>query len=129
MTDTHRSTAYERGRVLLDRELPGTADFIEQAYAPIAPDMARFVIEFGYGEVASRPGLSRRERVIANLATFIALGGAEVQIQLQCRTALALGMSREEIVEVFLNAVPTTGLARAQNALLAAREVLAPAPN
>ena len=45
-------------------------------YRDIAPDFARMIIEFPYGDVYSRPGLTPKERQIATLASLVTQGNA-----------------------------------------------------
>ena len=42
----------------------------------IAPDLGRYVIEFGFGDIYSRPGLNPKSREIAIIAALTALGNA-----------------------------------------------------
>jgi 4-carboxymuconolactone decarboxylase len=49
---------YNRGRALLDKLNPDNFSRLEENLEDIAPDMARFVCEFAYGDVYSRPGLT-----------------------------------------------------------------------
>ena len=42
------------------------------ALADIAPDFARYLIEFPFGDIYSRPGLDLRAREIATLAALTA---------------------------------------------------------
>ncbi|WP_438502783.1 carboxymuconolactone decarboxylase family protein, partial [Burkholderia multivorans] len=43
------------------------------ALAPIAPDFARMVIQFSFGEIYSRPQLDLKSREIATIAALAAL--------------------------------------------------------
>jgi len=47
----------------------------------IAPDFGRFIVEFSYGDVFSRPGLDMRTREIAIISALAALGTAERQLK------------------------------------------------
>jgi 4-carboxymuconolactone decarboxylase len=91
--------------------------------AEIAPDLARFTIEFGYGDVWSQPGLTPRQRQIGTIAALAALGNAAPQLRFHIAGALNVGCTRREIVETFIHATVYAGFPAALNALAAAREV------
>jgi 4-carboxymuconolactone decarboxylase len=91
--------------------------------AEIAPDLARFTIEFGYGDIWSQPGLTPRQRQIGTIAALAALGNAAPQLRFHIAGALNVGCTRREIVETFIHASVYAGFPAALNALTAAREV------
>jgi 4-carboxymuconolactone decarboxylase len=96
-----------------------------EALAPIAPDFARYLIEFPFGDIYSRPALDLKTREIATIAALAALGNAQPQLKVHIEGALNVGCSREEIVEVFMQMAVYAGFPAALNALFAAREVFA----
>ncbi len=56
-------------------EIDGSAgEQVIAALAPIAPDFARLLIEFGFGDIYSRPQLDLRAREIATIASLATLG-------------------------------------------------------
>src|SRR5437762_946136 len=65
----------------------------------VAPDLARYVVEFGYGDVYSRAGLDLRQRQLVAIAALTALGGCEPQLEYHIGIALNVGVARGEIVE------------------------------
>lgn len=119
---------YARGlaalRLVTGTEHPTVLDPV----AEIAPDLARMTIEFGYGDIWSRPGLTPRQRQIATIAALAALGNAAPQLRFHIGGALNVGCTRREIVEVFLHATVYAGFPAALNALSAARAVFADRP-
>ncbi|MEE4541730.1 carboxymuconolactone decarboxylase family protein [Streptomyces sp. V4-01] len=119
---------YARGlaalRLVTGTEHPAVLDPI----AEIAPDLARLTVEFGYGDVWSRPGLTPKQRQIATIAALAALGNAAPQLRFHIGGALNVGCSRREIVETFLHATVYAGFPAALNALTAARAVFADRP-
>jgi 4-carboxymuconolactone decarboxylase len=93
------------------------------ALAPIAPDFGRLLIEFGFGDIYSRPQLDLRAREIATIASLATLGCAQPQLKVHIEAALNVGCTRDEIVEVFMQMALYAGFPAALNALFAAREV------
>jgi 4-carboxymuconolactone decarboxylase len=116
---------YARGWSRL-KALDGDAgERVLEALAPIAPDFARLLIEFPFGDIYSRPGLDLRSREIATIAALAALGNAQPQLKVHIEAALNVGCTRGEIVEVFMQMAVYAGFPAALNALFAAREVFA----
>jgi 3-oxoadipate enol-lactonase/4-carboxymuconolactone decarboxylase len=83
-----------------------------------------FITRYAWGDVWSRPGLTRGERSIATLAALVSLG-AEHEIAMHVRAALRNGLTRAEIGEVLLHTALYAGLPRANRAFAIARDVLA----
>ncbi|KAB2906754.1 MAG: carboxymuconolactone decarboxylase family protein [Burkholderiaceae bacterium] len=116
---------YERGLAKL-REVDGEAgERVLQSLEGIAPDFARYLIEFPFGDIYSRPGLDLRSREIAVVAALTALGNAAPQLQVHIRAALNVGVSRTEIVETIMQMAVYAGFPAALNGLAAAKEVFA----
>lgn len=118
-------TRYDRGARAL-AEIDGAAgQAVVDALADIAPDFARLLIEFPFGDVFTRPGLGRREREIATIAALCAMGTAGPQLRVHIRAGLNVGLSREEITETLIQMAVYAGFPAALNGLFAAREVFA----
>ena len=114
---------YARGWDKL-KQIDGVAgERVIASLASIAPDFARLLIEFPFGDIYSRPGLDLKSREIATLAALAALGNATAQLKVHIEGALNVGCSQEEIVEVFMQMAVYAGFPAALNALFAAREV------
>jgi len=82
-------------------------------------------IRYGYGELWSRPGLDHRQRMLCALAAFTAMG-LEGQLRKFAKSALNVGLTREEIVEAVIQTAPYGGFPRALNGLALLNEVLSP---
>lgn len=116
---------YQQGLARL-REIDGDAgEHVVASLADIAPDFARYLIEFPFGDIYSRPGLDLRSREIAVVAALTAMGNAAPQLRVHIGAALNVGISREEIVEVIMQMAVYAGFPAALNGLAAAREVFA----
>lgn len=114
---------YERGLAKL-REIDGEAgEKVLKSLADIAPDLGRYVIEYPFGDVYSRPGLSKRDRQIATVAALTALGNAAPQLRVHIEAGLIVGLTREEIVEIMIQMSVYAGFPAALNGVFAARDV------
>lgn len=87
----------------------------------IAPDFGRFIIEFSYGDVFSRPGLDMRTRELAIISALTALGTANRQLKAHILGALKVGASREEIIETIMQVAVYAGFPAGFNALMVAK--------
>ena len=89
----------------------------------ICPDMARFVIEFPYGDIYSRPGLDIKTRELLTIASLTTLGYARDQLKAHVDNALNVGCTQEEIIETIMQMTVYAGFPAALNGLLAAKEI------
>jgi 4-carboxymuconolactone decarboxylase len=116
---------YKRGWEKL-KEIDGEAgERVIESLKDIAPDLARYVIEFPFGDVYSRPGLDLKSREIANVSALTALGNAVPQLKVHIHAALNVGCTREEVVEIIIQMAVYAGFPAALNAMFAAKEVFA----
>lgn len=95
------------------------------ALKDIAPDMARYSVEFAYGDLFSRPGLDLKTRELVTVAIFTALGSIAPQLRVHIHSLLNLGGTREEVVEVVTQMAVYAGFPAALNGIAVAREVFA----
>jgi 4-carboxymuconolactone decarboxylase len=86
----------------------------------LAPGFTDWIVTALFGGTYQRPGLTLKERQIANLAALTALGGVEPQLVGHVKTSERAGMTREEIVEVFVHLAPYVGVPKALAGLRAA---------
>lgn len=113
MTTTADTTRYERGLAKL-AEVDGQAG---QRVVSNLGDLGRYIVEFAFGDIYSRPGLSLREREIATVAILTALGGREPQLRVHMGAALHAGITLRELEEIVLQTVPYAGFPTAINAM------------
>lgn len=119
---------YQRGWEKL-REIDGeVGEQVVQSLHDIAPDFARYLIEFPFGDIYARPGLDLKSREIAVVAALTALGNAAPQLKVHIQGALNVGVSRDEIVETIMQMAVYAGFPAALNGLSAAKEVFARQP-
>ena len=114
---------YERGWEKL-KEVDGEAgERVIDSLKDIAPDFARYLIEFPFGDIYSRPGLDLKSREIAVVAALTALGNATPQLKVHIHGALNVGCTRQEVVEVIMQMAVYAGFPAALNGLFAAKAI------
>ncbi len=119
------SDRYQQGWRKL-KEIDGEAgEKVIESLQDIAPDLARYVIEFPFGDVFSRPGLDLKSREIATVAALTALGNAQPQLKVHIHAALNVGCTAEEIVEVIMQMAVYAGFPAALNGMTLAKQVFA----
>jgi len=80
-------------------------------------------IRYGYGELWSRPGLDHRQRMLCAVAAFCAMG-LEGQLRKFGKSALNVGLTKQEIIEAVIQTGPYGGFPRALNGLSILSEAL-----
>ncbi|GAB1545489.1 carboxymuconolactone decarboxylase family protein [Scytonema sp. NUACC21] len=89
----------------------------------LSPDLKKWLVEFAFGDVYSRPHLDLKQRHLVTLGALVTLGHTELQLSLQIKNALKLGFSEDEIIETILQCVIWVGFPRVVNAMVIARQV------
>lgn len=118
---------YERGLAKL-QEIDGEAgERVLASLDGIAPDFARYLIEFPFGDIYSRPGLGLKSREIAVVAALTALGNSAPQLKVHIQGAINVGVTRAEVVETIMQMAVYAGFPAALNGLMVAKEVFAQA--
>jgi 4-carboxymuconolactone decarboxylase len=106
------------------KEIDGEAgENVIESLKDIAPNLAKYTIEFPFGDIYSRPGLDLKSREIAVVAALTALGTAYPQLKVHIHGALNVGCSRSEVVEVIIQMAVYAGFPAALNGMNAAKEV------
>ena len=122
MTDPERA----REGMAVRRAVLGD-DHVDRAVAGTTPFTAPFqdlITRYAWGEIWSRPGLSRAERSMITL-TALAVLRQEQELALHVRAALRNGLTPEQIREVLLQVAVYAGVPAANRAFAVAQPVLA----
>jgi 4-carboxymuconolactone decarboxylase len=96
---------------------PGGEEFLARM-----GDLGDLIVDFVFGDVHSRPGLSARERELVILAALTTLGSSDPQVRAHVRALRAIDASFTEIEEAIIQTAPYAGFPRAINALKVLRE-------
>ena len=114
---------FEKG-LRIRRDVLG-ADFVDNAFRT-ADDFNRplqeLVTQYCWGEIWGRPGLDRKTRSLLNLAMLSALNRPH-EIRAHVRGALANGLTKDDIKEVFLQVAIYCGVPAAVDSFRIAKEV------
>ena len=106
------SERYTTGQEMLQRVDGKGGDAVVNSLKDIAPDFARYLIEFPFGDIYARPGLDLRSREIATIAALTALGNAAPQLKVHIAAGLNVGLTQEEITEVIMQMAVYAGSER-----------------
>ena len=107
------------GDAHVDRAVAGTT--------PFSAEFQDFLTRYAWGEIWSRPGLSRPERSMITLTALVVLRQDE-ELALHLRGALRNGLTPDQIREVLLQAAVYAGMPAANRAFAIAARVLSEAP-
>jgi len=99
----------------VDRAIAATTSF--------TADFQDFITRTAWGDVWSRPGLTRRERSIAVLTSMIAHGHHD-EFVMHVHAALRNGLTPDEIKEVILQSAIYSGVPAANTAFKLANPIL-----
>ena len=101
------------GKEYVDKSIGDADDF--------SKPLQELVTEYCWGSIWTRPGLPRKTRSLINLAMLTALNRPH-EVKLHLRGALNNGCSKEEIMEVFLQAAVYCGVPAAVDSFRIAKE-------
>lgn len=119
------SETYERG-LALRKEVLG-AEYVERSFAnadEFSTPIQNLSTEYCWGEVWSRPGLSRRDRSLLNVGMISALNRPH-ELKLHIKAALTNGLTRDEIREALLQVAVYCGMPAGLDSTKIAREAFA----
>ena len=95
----------------------GKADGLVEMQVGLGQDLARFGIEFNYGDIYSRPPLTLAQREQQSLASHVTIGGLDPQLRGHTRGAIRAGCTPTEIIETVIHTVQYCGFPKALNAM------------
>jgi len=116
-------TRFQRGWELLRQVDDTGGEAVIDSLAGIAPDLGRYIVEFAFGDIYARDGLSLQERELVTIASLLTAGGCEPQLRVHLNGALNVGVPPQKIVEALIHCVPYVGFPRVLNAVSTAKEV------
>ena len=108
------------------KEVDGNAgERVIASLEEVAPDLGRYILEFAFGDIYCRDGLSLPEREVITIASLLTAGGCEAQLEVHINGSLNVGISPEKVIETFIQCIPYTGFPKVLNAVNVAKKVFA----
>lgn len=98
-------------------------DVLKENFKDTAPDLVKFTVAFGYGDIFSRENLDPKMRQIATIAALTAIGTAPPQLAFHIKGGLNIGLTKEEILETIILMTVYSGFPSAINGVNTAKEV------
>jgi len=106
-------------------EIDGEAGHqVIESLKDVCPDLAKYTIEFPFGDIYSREGLDIKSREIATVAALTAMGHCAPQLKVHVHAALNVGCTPEEVKETVLQMAVYAGFPAALNGMFIVKEVL-----
>ena len=107
------------------REIDGEAGVrVEEILNSICPDLARYVVEYSFGEIYAREILDNKTKEQAVVAALTAMGTAAPQLKVHIHAALHVGCTPEEVREIIIHMCGYAGFPATLNAMGTLMEVL-----
>lgn len=111
------------GHETLNRLSEGTSEKVIKNYEKIAPDVSDYIMDFVFGEIYNRPNLDFKTRQVVTLTALLTQGDTDHQLQTHITGAMNFGWSEDEVIEMFIQAIPYVGFPRVLNAINSAKRV------
>jgi len=118
-----KTTKFEIGLKNLERVDGSAGKQVISKLESIAPNVGRHIIEFAFGEIYESDRLNLREREIVTVACLLTQGDTKNQLMVHINGCLNVGLSQEEIIEIFTQCIPYVGFPKVLNAIYIAQEV------
>ena len=114
----------KKGAAELNNLSQNQINILNDTLGKTSPDLVRFIIEFGYGDIYSRGILSKKHRQIATIAALTAMGNAASQLRFHIKAGLNIGLKSDEINEIMLLMSVFAGFPAAINGTFALKDVI-----
>lgn len=129
MENLEERTRFEAGLEQLKRIDGVGGENVIKSLEAVASDVGRFIIEFAFGEIYTREGLSLQEREMITITSLLTSGGCEPQLEVHINGALNVGISQKKIIETFVQCIPYVGFPKVLNAIAVAKKIFAQREN
>lgn len=115
---------YRRGIEILMHMSPEKMDLVTNRLAEVAPDFARMIVEYAFGDIFSRDSLDLRTRELIAISVLAARGDSPAQLRAHVASAVKFEVARPEIVEAMMQVSIYSGFPVVINALTACHDLL-----
>ncbi|SEA52310.1 Uncharacterized conserved protein YurZ, alkylhydroperoxidase/carboxymuconolactone decarboxylase family [Flavobacterium gillisiae] len=125
IAQTTKEDNYKTGvKIVNEVNGDGAAKGLEEAFKSVSPDMAEYIIRYGFGEIYNRPGLDFKTKELLIIASLTTQANATSQLKSHMKAALNVGVTPNEISETMILLSLYTGFPAANNGIFALKEVL-----
>lgn len=121
--EDEKEDRFSYGVEWLSRLDENQVEVLKDNFKDTAPDLVKFIVAFGYGDVFSRKNLDPKMRQIATIAALTAIGTAQPQLAFHIKGGLNVGLTKEEIIETIMLMTVYSGFPSAINGINTAKEV------
>src|SRR5690554_4587387 len=86
------------------------------------PALDDYIVEFAFGDIYSREGLSDRKKTLLTISSLVTQG-LEPELRLHVNIGLTIGLTPKDIVNAIVHLLPYVGFPRVLNGLNIAKGV------
>lgn len=115
---------HEKGIERIREIIGDKADHMIQMFEAISPDFSNYIVDFGYGDLYAREGLTDRYRELAAVACLIGQGNTGLPLKAHLKGMLNVGWTAKEIIELMIFLVGYNGFPDSVNAMLMFNEIV-----
>ncbi|WP_421919542.1 carboxymuconolactone decarboxylase family protein [Marinifilum sp.] len=123
-TETEKKDRLKTGEEELSKLDRLQVDRLKDAFNHFSPELVKFILEYGYGDLFSRDSLSKKHRQIATVAALTALGNAQSQLKFHINAGMNIGLTKENIEDIMLLMTVYSGFPSAINGINILKEVV-----
>lgn len=117
------SERMELGRANINKLVQGGDINLMSKLGKTAPDLAKYVLEFVFGDIYEREGLDLKTKQILTITILATLGNAKPQLAYHIKAGLNLGLTKDEILSIMTHLSAYAGFPAALNGVATANEV------
>ncbi|MFC6182068.1 carboxymuconolactone decarboxylase family protein [Lactiplantibacillus daowaiensis] len=118
-------TRLAQGKARLAQVDAAAADDVMASLATIAPDVGKYILEFAFGDIYTRPGLDLKQRELVTITSLLTQGDTANQLQVHLNGCLNVGLTQTEVIEAMIQCLPYVGFPKVLNAITVAKDVFA----
>ncbi|KRL56949.1 carboxymuconolactone decarboxylase family protein [Furfurilactobacillus rossiae] len=115
----------KRGQAKLQEVDAEAATNVMLGLTDVAPDIATYIEEFAFGDIYSRSGLDLKQREMITVTSLLTQGDTAAQLAVHINGCLNVGLTKQEVVESFIQCLPYVGFPKVLNAVAVAKRVFA----
>ena len=114
---------FRQGESILNKVTKSDGKSVIDGLKSISPELGEFIVEFAYGDVISRTGLTLKQRELSTIAMLGAMNCCAPQLKVHIHGCINVGCTKNEIIETLLQICVYAGFPAAINAMNCAKEI------